>query len=156
MTSILLKKWKLLKKPKSQLSIRGVFVDGERITDPLNVKHAFFSQFANRFDKSHEYRVQIDSQFPNILSMDQVEELEREVTYDEVKKAVWEYRENKSPVLMVTHLSSVVGGITWMIFSINLVLAINGVYGLKAVFLPLWGQFSSMGVFHQNFMFSKD
>ncbi|GJX57969.1 hypothetical protein Tco_0289359 [Tanacetum coccineum] len=62
---ISLEAWKLLKKP-----------------------NMVFSHFANRFDKCHEYRVHIDSQFPNILSMDQVEELEREVTYDEVKKAI--------------------------------------------------------------------
>ncbi|GJZ06608.1 RNA-directed DNA polymerase, eukaryota [Tanacetum coccineum] len=66
---ISLEAWKLLKKP-----------------------NMVFSHFANRFDKCHEYRVHIDSQFPNISSMDQVEELEREVTYDEVKKAMW-YKE---------------------------------------------------------------
>ena len=41
----------ILNRKRSQLSIRGVFEDGEWVTDPVNVKHALFSHFANRLTK---------------------------------------------------------------------------------------------------------
>ncbi|GJV77516.1 RNA-directed DNA polymerase, eukaryota, reverse transcriptase zinc-binding domain protein [Tanacetum coccineum] len=63
----------ILNNKRSKLSIRGVLVDGEWVVDPVN--------------------------FPTVLSMDQVEELEREVTYKKDKKAVWDCGENKSPSL---------------------------------------------------------
>nr|GEZ69551.1 RNA-directed DNA polymerase, eukaryota [Tanacetum cinerariifolium] len=62
---------------KAKLSIRGVLIDGEWINDPVEVKHAFFSYFATRFEKSDQYRAHLDIHFPNILSMDQVKELEK-------------------------------------------------------------------------------
>ncbi|GJY75405.1 RNA-directed DNA polymerase, eukaryota [Tanacetum coccineum] len=78
----------ILNKKRYQLSIRGVLVDG---------KNAFNSHFANRLDKNHHFRLKLSSQFPKVLSKDQVEELEREVSYEEVKKAVWDCGENKYP-----------------------------------------------------------
>ncbi|GJR45998.1 hypothetical protein Tco_1314101 [Tanacetum coccineum] len=86
----------ILNNKRSHLFIRRVFVDGEWVTDLIQVKHAFFSHFASRFEKSEQYRAHLDTQFPNVLSTDQVEELEREVPYDEVKAVVWDCWENKS------------------------------------------------------------
>ncbi|GJW47341.1 hypothetical protein Tco_0078987 [Tanacetum coccineum] len=74
----------ILNKKRSQLSIRGVLVDGEWVNDPGKVKHAFYSHFANRFDKNHHFRLHLSSQFPKVLSREQMEELEREVSYEEV------------------------------------------------------------------------
>ncbi|GKB85016.1 RNA-directed DNA polymerase, eukaryota, partial [Tanacetum coccineum] len=84
---------------KAKLSIKGAFVNGQWVTNPIQVKHAFFSYFASRFKKIEQIRAHLDTQFPNVLSTDQVEELEKEVTYDEVKAAVWDCGENKSPGL---------------------------------------------------------
>nr|GEW56601.1 putative reverse transcriptase domain-containing protein [Tanacetum cinerariifolium] len=53
------------------------------VNDPANVKNAFYSHFANRFDKNHYFRLKLSSQFPKVLSKDQVEELEMEVSYEE-------------------------------------------------------------------------
>nr|GEV66329.1 hypothetical protein [Tanacetum cinerariifolium] len=39
----------------------------------------------------------LDTHFPNELSLDQLEGLERVVTYDEIKRAVWDCGTNKSP-----------------------------------------------------------
>ncbi|GJS25470.1 RNA-directed DNA polymerase, eukaryota [Tanacetum coccineum] len=42
-------------------------------------------------------RLIIDFQFPNTLSMEQLYDIERDVTYDEIKNAVWDCETNKSP-----------------------------------------------------------
>ncbi|GJV77517.1 hypothetical protein Tco_1509101 [Tanacetum coccineum] len=98
----------ILNNKRLQLSIRGVLVDGEWVVDPVNVNNACFSHFANRFDKSQHFRIHLDSQFPTMLSTDQLEELEREVTYEEVKKAMWDCSE-KNYVLVVIHSNSFIG-----------------------------------------------
>nr|GFC42569.1 RNA-directed DNA polymerase, eukaryota [Tanacetum cinerariifolium] len=43
-----------------------------------------------QFDKPPENRARIDIRFPNVLSNDQRDDLERMVTKEEVKKAVWD------------------------------------------------------------------
>ncbi|GJT04321.1 hypothetical protein Tco_0838783 [Tanacetum coccineum] len=42
-------------------------------------------------------RLTLESQFPNSLSSDQQSDLERDVSYDQIKKAVWDCGINKSP-----------------------------------------------------------
>ncbi|GKD27346.1 RNA-directed DNA polymerase, eukaryota, partial [Tanacetum coccineum] len=87
----------VLNNKRSQLAIRGVLVDGEWVAEPVKVKRTFFSHFANWFDKHDTFRLHLDSQFPKVLSMDQVEDLERQVTIEEIKRAVCDCGENKSP-----------------------------------------------------------
>ncbi|GKC78636.1 hypothetical protein Tco_1129410 [Tanacetum coccineum] len=87
----------VLNDKRSQLAIRGVLVDGEWVAEPVKVKRTFFSHFANRFDKHDTFRLHLDSQFPKVLSIDQVEDLERQVTIEEIKRAVCDCGENKSP-----------------------------------------------------------
>ncbi|GJT05725.1 RNA-directed DNA polymerase, eukaryota [Tanacetum coccineum] len=72
-------------------------VNGEWISNPVGVKREFYSYFKNQFSPSYTPRLSFDFVFPNRLSTDQVEDLERLVTYDEVKRAVWDYGANKSP-----------------------------------------------------------
>nr|GEW36361.1 cysteine-rich receptor-like protein kinase [Tanacetum cinerariifolium] len=54
------------------------------------------SQFNSPFDKPPENRARIDKCFPNVLSNDQRDDLERMVTKEEVKKAVWDCGSDKS------------------------------------------------------------
>nr|GFB27342.1 RNA-directed DNA polymerase, eukaryota [Tanacetum cinerariifolium] len=61
----------LINKKRSQLSIRGVFVDGDWITDPKVVKDAFRDHFASRFKCPDGSRIKLNMQFPNVLSSDQ-------------------------------------------------------------------------------------
>ncbi|GJV00311.1 RNA-directed DNA polymerase, eukaryota [Tanacetum coccineum] len=82
---------------RSQLAIRGTLVNGEWISNPVGVKREFYSHFKNQFSPSYTPRLSFDFVFPNRLSTDQVEDLERLVTYDEVKRAVWDCGANKSP-----------------------------------------------------------
>ncbi|GJS98286.1 RNA-directed DNA polymerase, eukaryota [Tanacetum coccineum] len=82
---------------RSQLAIRGTLVNGEWISSPHDVKQEFLSHFRNQFSLPDSPRIGFDFPFPNRLSSDQIEDLERPVSYDEVKSAVWGCGTNKSP-----------------------------------------------------------
>ncbi|GJW55102.1 RNA-directed DNA polymerase, eukaryota, reverse transcriptase zinc-binding domain protein [Tanacetum coccineum] len=72
----------VINKKRSKLSIRGVLIDGIWIESPLLVKNAFFEHFKNQFDEP---------------GLSDVEELERDVSREEVKRAVWDCGVEKSP-----------------------------------------------------------
>nr|GFB23780.1 RNA-directed DNA polymerase, eukaryota [Tanacetum cinerariifolium] len=55
------------------------------------------TKFLLWFDKPPENHARIDICFPNVLSNDQRDDLERMVTKEEVKKAVWDCGSDKSP-----------------------------------------------------------
>ncbi|GKC98926.1 RNA-directed DNA polymerase, eukaryota [Tanacetum coccineum] len=79
------------------LAIRGIIVDGEWIEDPNVVKNEFLSHFRNRFDSPCNDRLTLDMVFPNVLSHDQAQDLERAFSKDEIKQAVWDCGLDKSP-----------------------------------------------------------
>ncbi|GJZ98259.1 RNA-directed DNA polymerase, eukaryota, partial [Tanacetum coccineum] len=87
----------IINKKKSQLSIRGVFVEGTWCTDPSIVKEAFKNHFEVRFQQPCHDRLKLNAPFHNRLSSDQVDELDRAVSRDEIRRAVWNCGENKSP-----------------------------------------------------------
>ncbi|GJW30927.1 RNA-directed DNA polymerase, eukaryota [Tanacetum coccineum] len=87
----------IINKKRSQLAIRCIFVEGDWVVDPNSVINELFNHFANRFSSSANSRIIINSQFPTCLSLDQIDALERIVSYDKIKRAVWDCRANKSP-----------------------------------------------------------
>nr|GEZ16231.1 RNA-directed DNA polymerase, eukaryota [Tanacetum cinerariifolium] len=87
----------LINKKRSQLSIRGVFVDGDWITNSKAVKDAFRDHFASRYKKPVDSRLKLNIQFPNRLSSKQVEILDNGVSRAEIRDAVWGCGVNKSP-----------------------------------------------------------
>ncbi|GJS62333.1 RNA-directed DNA polymerase, eukaryota [Tanacetum coccineum] len=87
----------MLNKKRSQSNIRGIMANGKWIDNPVNVKNEFFDHFRCRFDKPPENRARIDICFPNVLSNDQRDDLDRMVTKEEVKRAVWDCGIDKSP-----------------------------------------------------------
>ncbi|GKB86994.1 RNA-directed DNA polymerase, eukaryota, partial [Tanacetum coccineum] len=87
----------ILNKKRNQLSVRGVLADGIWIDDPLLVKREFFDHFKTRFDKPNESRIHLNMHFLNTLSSDQRDELEIEVSKEEIKRAVWDCGIGKSP-----------------------------------------------------------
>nr|GEX04553.1 RNA-directed DNA polymerase, eukaryota [Tanacetum cinerariifolium] len=87
----------VVNKRRSQLAIRGIFVDGVWSTDPNLIKNAFLNHFATRFQEPPNFRFKINFVFPNKLHHNQTEELERHVSHDEIKRAVWDCGDNKSP-----------------------------------------------------------
>nr|GFC80721.1 RNA-directed DNA polymerase, eukaryota [Tanacetum cinerariifolium] len=63
----------VINKRRSQLAIRGVFVDGDWYTNPSVVKEAFLDHFTALGD------------------------LDKDISIDEIRKAMWECGESKSP-----------------------------------------------------------
>nr|GFA56445.1 RNA-directed DNA polymerase, eukaryota [Tanacetum cinerariifolium] len=78
----------MLNKNRSQLSIRGVMADGVWIENPDLVKDEFVQQFSSRFGKPTDIRASIDMNFSKVLSSVQKEELECDVSKEELKRAV--------------------------------------------------------------------
>lgn len=71
--------------------------DGVWIEDPYNVKREFYKHFRDRFAMPTDQRAQIDMVYPNSITLEQQADLEREVSKDELKKAVWDCGIDKSP-----------------------------------------------------------
>ncbi|GKA98182.1 RNA-directed DNA polymerase, eukaryota [Tanacetum coccineum] len=87
----------MLSKKRNALSVRGIMVDGVWIDDPTLVKHEFLLHFSRRFAKPDATRARIQSSFFNRLSLDQSNELESEVSNEEIKRAVWDCGTEKAP-----------------------------------------------------------
>ncbi|GKA22693.1 putative reverse transcriptase domain-containing protein [Tanacetum coccineum] len=87
----------IVNKKRSSLSIRGILVDGEWVSDPVRVKEEFRLHFAKRFEEPAVNRSKISFQFPTRLNSDQALDLERPVSCDEIRQAVWGCGEDKSP-----------------------------------------------------------
>ncbi|GKA78666.1 hypothetical protein Tco_0785203 [Tanacetum coccineum] len=73
-------------------------VDGEWLAYPSKVKSEFLKHFENRFSKLESSRITLDYHFPNRLSFEKTKELKRNVSYDDIKRVVWDCGMNKSPV----------------------------------------------------------
>ncbi|GKD83235.1 RNA-directed DNA polymerase, eukaryota, partial [Tanacetum coccineum] len=87
----------MLNKKRNQSNIRGIMVNGTWVDDPVQVKREFFKHFWGRFDKPSVNRACIDTPFPVSLSIDQKEDMERGISKEEVKRAVWDCGVDKSP-----------------------------------------------------------
>ncbi|GKA00653.1 RNA-directed DNA polymerase, eukaryota [Tanacetum coccineum] len=87
----------ILNKKRNQLAIRGILVDGVWIESPNMVKDEFLLHFKDRFDKPCSSRLLLDMVFPNRLTSDMRDDLERNITEEEIKRAVWDCGTDKSP-----------------------------------------------------------
>ncbi|GJW26520.1 RNA-directed DNA polymerase, eukaryota [Tanacetum coccineum] len=87
----------IINKKRSHLAIRGVLIDGVWQIDPKVVKEAFQKHFEDHFNKVTSSGPKLNFTFPKRLFHDQVEDLDRDVTRDEIREAVWSCGENKSP-----------------------------------------------------------
>ncbi|GKA67445.1 RNA-directed DNA polymerase, eukaryota [Tanacetum coccineum] len=87
----------ILNSKRSQLSIWGILHNGDWIVDPIRVKAKFFNHFLNQFLNPSTTRISLDSYFPNRFKAEKAEDLECNISYDEIKKAVWDCGTNKSP-----------------------------------------------------------
>ncbi|GJS88285.1 RNA-directed DNA polymerase, eukaryota [Tanacetum coccineum] len=82
---------------RSQLAIHGVLIEGDWIDKPYKVKNKFLNHFSNRFARPTGPNIVLDSNMFKQLSSEQIADLECDVTYDEIKRAVWDCGTNKSP-----------------------------------------------------------
>nr|GFB92206.1 RNA-directed DNA polymerase, eukaryota [Tanacetum cinerariifolium] len=87
----------IINKRRSQLAIRGVFVSGDWHTEPSLVKDTFLNHFAARFKQPSCSCLKLSMTFPNRLSSDQIGDLDKNITMDEIRAAAWDCGENKSP-----------------------------------------------------------
>nr|GFA99957.1 RNA-directed DNA polymerase, eukaryota, reverse transcriptase zinc-binding domain protein [Tanacetum cinerariifolium] len=87
----------MLNKKRNQHAISGILSEGNWIEDPNSVKNEILSHFNERFDSPCSSRLILDGEFLNKLSADQNLDLERNVTNEEIKRAMWDCGTNKSP-----------------------------------------------------------
>nr|GEU35632.1 RNA-directed DNA polymerase, eukaryota, reverse transcriptase zinc-binding domain protein [Tanacetum cinerariifolium] len=87
----------MLNKKRRTLNVRGVLVDGSWIDNPIDVKDEFFNHFSTRFRNPDPKEAYIEMDFPNVLSQEDRQFIEREVSIDEIKKAVWDCGTDKAP-----------------------------------------------------------
>nr|GEW86600.1 RNA-directed DNA polymerase, eukaryota, reverse transcriptase zinc-binding domain protein [Tanacetum cinerariifolium] len=74
-------------------------LNGIWCTNPNKVKVAFFKHFEARFKKPVNHRLKINFLFSKRLSDVQASDVERRVSRDEIRLALWNCKENKSPDL---------------------------------------------------------
>nr|GFB31402.1 RNA-directed DNA polymerase, eukaryota [Tanacetum cinerariifolium] len=87
----------MINRKRANLAVKGVMIEGEWVDDPSKVKDEFRNYFASRFcDPGIRHGV-INFNFPNRLNIDQPGELEAPISRDEIRRAVWDCGENKSP-----------------------------------------------------------
>nr|GEX62741.1 RNA-directed DNA polymerase, eukaryota [Tanacetum cinerariifolium] len=79
----------MVNKKRNQSNIRGIMVNGVWKEQSNDVKQEFLNHFQERFDKPVKRRVAIDMSYPRSISGEQHDELEREVTIEDIKTAVW-------------------------------------------------------------------
>ncbi|GKA79275.1 hypothetical protein Tco_0785871 [Tanacetum coccineum] len=79
----------IINKKRAQLAIRGILADGNWISEP--------SLVSKQFSSPPSSYICLDYEFPVRLTSDQVEDLESEISNEEVKAAVWDCGVNKSP-----------------------------------------------------------
>ncbi|GKD58349.1 RNA-directed DNA polymerase, eukaryota [Tanacetum coccineum] len=87
----------IVNRKRVHLSVKGVMVDGEWVDEPNRVKEEFRSHFANRFQDTGVSHCRLNFRFLSRLTADQISDLEKLVSSDEIRKAVWSCGENKSP-----------------------------------------------------------
>ncbi|GKD16398.1 RNA-directed DNA polymerase, eukaryota [Tanacetum coccineum] len=87
----------IVNRKRVHLSVKGIMVDGEWVDEPTRVKEEFRSHFASRFQDPGANHNRLNFSFPSRLSLDQISELEKPVSSDEIRKAVWSCGDNKSP-----------------------------------------------------------
>nr|GFB38012.1 RNA-directed DNA polymerase, eukaryota [Tanacetum cinerariifolium] len=87
----------VLNKKRGRLTFRGVLVDGVWMESPHLVKHEFFEHFKNRFEKPNKSRILLERDFVKTISLEQNDDLEREVSNEEIKRAVWDCGIDKAP-----------------------------------------------------------
>ncbi|GJV83734.1 hypothetical protein Tco_1523632 [Tanacetum coccineum] len=75
----------IINKRRNIQNIRGVMVDGNWIENPNDVKKEFFDHFANRFGKPDKPTASISLDFPNQISHEQSDHMERDFTIKKEK-----------------------------------------------------------------------
>nr|GEX08396.1 RNA-directed DNA polymerase, eukaryota [Tanacetum cinerariifolium] len=158
----------IINKKRSQLSIRGAFVDGDWNTDPEVVKDVFKDHFATRFKQSAHGRLKLNISFPNRLSTNQIADMDRSVSRDDGIVARISLRVQTGVRLnslgdiggsldlisvRLLNVSSKVGLFRREMFYKLLVSALTGASGFEALLVPRWLRSWLMGALLLNSLF---
>nr|GEX55786.1 hypothetical protein [Tanacetum cinerariifolium] len=65
-------------------------IEGDENSKYYHVKHEFFEHFKNRFEKPNKSRILLERDFVKRISLEQNNDLEREMSNEEIKRAVWD------------------------------------------------------------------
>nr|GEX11258.1 RNA-directed DNA polymerase, eukaryota [Tanacetum cinerariifolium] len=76
--------------------------------EPNTVKHEFLQHFWRRFDKPTVSRAYVNMSYPKSITINQQMDLERDVSKEELKRAVWDYGTDSPLVWMGSRLASIV------------------------------------------------
>nr|GEV58921.1 RNA-directed DNA polymerase, eukaryota, reverse transcriptase zinc-binding domain protein [Tanacetum cinerariifolium] len=82
---------------------------GAWIEEPFNIKAEFLDHFSKRFQCSHGITPSLDGDMPNCLSPTESKFLERQISREEIKKAVWDCggeRCNSSFIALIPKISN--------------------------------------------------
>ncbi|GJU27859.1 RNA-directed DNA polymerase, eukaryota [Tanacetum coccineum] len=87
-----LESMEIAQKAKIKWSIKG-----DENSKYFHIKNEFLSHFKERFKRPCSSRLMLDMTYPNRLNSDQIDDLERNVTKEEIKRAMWDCGIDKSP-----------------------------------------------------------
>nr|GEW35333.1 RNA-directed DNA polymerase, eukaryota, reverse transcriptase zinc-binding domain protein [Tanacetum cinerariifolium] len=87
----------LLKQRRRLQMVQGIMHDGEWCTDPEQVKRTFLEFYRDKFAASQFVTPNLPQSRYNHLSAEEIKELERPITIDEIKYAVWQCGSDKFP-----------------------------------------------------------
>ena len=86
-----------LNKKKRKRNVKGILSDGIWHTDPTVVKDCFFDHFKDRFKENTDINWEQDFSGLKCLSNEQSLGLEKDFDEEEIKRAIWDCGEDKSP-----------------------------------------------------------
>ncbi|GJZ03504.1 RNA-directed DNA polymerase, eukaryota [Tanacetum coccineum] len=92
----------IINKKRAQLAIRGILADGNWISEPSLVKNKFFHHLVSSFLSPHSSYILFRlMNSMSVLHLIKWEDLESEISYEEVMRFVWDcgIGVNKSPVV---------------------------------------------------------
>ncbi|GKE37190.1 RNA-directed DNA polymerase, eukaryota, reverse transcriptase zinc-binding domain protein [Tanacetum coccineum] len=90
----------LLKQRRRLQMVQGIMHDGEWCTDPEQVKRTFLEFYHDKFTAGQFVTPNLPQSRCNHLSAEEIKELERPVTIDEIKYVVWQCGSDESLALV--------------------------------------------------------
>lgn len=87
----------VIKKQQKRQAIQGIMLDDTWCSDPVQVKDAFLAFYNDKFQCHVPQVTCTDHSYFLTLSDLEISELERRVSIDEIRKAVWDCGSDKAP-----------------------------------------------------------
>nr|GFA28145.1 RNA-directed DNA polymerase, eukaryota [Tanacetum cinerariifolium] len=107
----------ILNKKRSILNVRGVMVDGIWVDNPHAVKKEFYDHFKQRFCQPGPKGASIQIEFPNRILEEELEEIECDVTNEEIKRANAKLAKDFRPISLIGSFYKIIAKIldNWLV-----------------------------------------